>query len=139
MPPFSLGAPAAMAVSTDVGSVMLPKGVNAAGTHDNFERLAATFGTLRALGVKRGQILRTFLAEGALFGVVGSVALSIGLVVLVRRSLAGMASVRRAGLGLRGLGPDNGPPGPLQAAQAGRSARKEGGGVRVQLDPAELI
>ena len=27
----------------------------------------------------------------------------------------------------------------LQAAQAGRSARKEGGGVRVQLDPAELI
>jgi primosomal protein N' (replication factor Y) len=26
----------------------------------------------------------------------------------------------------------------LQAAQAGRSARKEGGGVRVQLDPAEL-
>ncbi len=29
-------------------------------------------GTLRALGVKRGQILRTFLAEGALFGVVGS-------------------------------------------------------------------
>jgi primosomal protein N' (replication factor Y) len=27
----------------------------------------------------------------------------------------------------------------LQAAQAGRSARKEGGGARVQLDPAELI
>jgi len=27
----------------------------------------------------------------------------------------------------------------LQAAQASRSARKEGGGVRVQLDPAELI
>ncbi len=27
----------------------------------------------------------------------------------------------------------------LAAAQAGRSARKEGGGVRVQLDPAELI
>jgi primosomal protein N' (replication factor Y) len=27
----------------------------------------------------------------------------------------------------------------LQAAQAGRSARKEGGGVRIQLDPAELI
>ena len=27
----------------------------------------------------------------------------------------------------------------LQAAQAGRSARKEGGGVRVQLDPPELI
>jgi primosomal protein N' (replication factor Y) len=27
----------------------------------------------------------------------------------------------------------------LQAAQAGRSARKEGGGVRVRLDPAELI
>jgi primosomal protein N' (replication factor Y) len=27
----------------------------------------------------------------------------------------------------------------LQAAQAARSARKEGGGVRVQLDPAELI
>ena len=27
----------------------------------------------------------------------------------------------------------------LQAAQAGRSARKEGGGVRVQLDPAEVI
>jgi primosomal protein N' (replication factor Y) (superfamily II helicase) len=27
----------------------------------------------------------------------------------------------------------------LQAVQAGRSARKEGGGVRVQLDPAELI
>ena len=27
----------------------------------------------------------------------------------------------------------------LQAAQAGRSARKEGGGVRVQLDPVELI
>jgi len=27
----------------------------------------------------------------------------------------------------------------LQAAQAGRSARKEGGGVRVQLDPADLI
>ena len=27
----------------------------------------------------------------------------------------------------------------LQAAQADRSARKEGGGVRVQLDPAELI
>ena len=26
----------------------------------------------------------------------------------------------------------------LQAAQAGRSARKEGGGVRVQLDPLEL-
>ena len=26
----------------------------------------------------------------------------------------------------------------LQAAQAGRSARKEGGGVRVQLDPPEL-
>ena len=35
-------------------------------------------GTLRALGVKRGQILRTFLAEGALFGVVGSL---VGLVV----------------------------------------------------------
>jgi len=35
-------------------------------------------GTLRALGVKRGQILRTFLAEGALFGVVGSF---VGLVV----------------------------------------------------------
>jgi putative ABC transport system permease protein len=31
-------------------------------------------GTLRALGVKRGQILRTFLAEGALFGVLGSLA-----------------------------------------------------------------
>jgi putative ABC transport system permease protein len=30
-------------------------------------------GTLRALGVKRAQILRTFLAEGALFGVVGSI------------------------------------------------------------------
>lgn len=29
--------------------------------------------------------------------------------------------------------------GALQAAQAGRSARKEGGGVRVQLDPPELI
>jgi primosomal protein N' (replication factor Y) len=27
----------------------------------------------------------------------------------------------------------------LHAAQAARSARKEGGGVRVQLDPAELI
>ena len=27
----------------------------------------------------------------------------------------------------------------LQAAQAARSARKEGGGVRVQLDPAEVI
>jgi primosomal protein N' (replication factor Y) len=27
----------------------------------------------------------------------------------------------------------------LQAAQAGRSARKEGGGVRVQLDPPEVI
>ena len=27
----------------------------------------------------------------------------------------------------------------LQAAQAGRSARKEGGGARVQLDPPELI
>ena len=27
----------------------------------------------------------------------------------------------------------------LQAAQAARSARKEGGGVRVQLDPADLI
>jgi primosomal protein N' (replication factor Y) len=27
----------------------------------------------------------------------------------------------------------------LQAAQAARSLRKEGGGVRVQLDPAELI
>ena len=27
----------------------------------------------------------------------------------------------------------------LAAAQAARSARKEGGGVRVQLDPAELI
>jgi primosomal protein N' (replication factor Y) len=27
----------------------------------------------------------------------------------------------------------------LAAAQAGRSARKEGGGVRVQLDPADLI
>ncbi|HEY5349201.1 MAG TPA: FtsX-like permease family protein [Candidatus Lustribacter sp.] len=35
-------------------------------------------GTLRALGVKRGQILRTFLAEGALFGVVGSL---FGLVI----------------------------------------------------------
>jgi putative ABC transport system permease protein len=36
-------------------------------------------GTLRALGVKRGQILRTFLAEGALFGVVGSLfGLAIG-------------------------------------------------------------
>jgi putative ABC transport system permease protein len=36
-------------------------------------------GTLRALGVKRGQILLTFLAEGALFGVVGSLAgLAIG-------------------------------------------------------------
>ncbi|HEV8020817.1 MAG TPA: FtsX-like permease family protein [Candidatus Lustribacter sp.] len=29
-------------------------------------------GTLRALGISRGGILRTFLAEGALFGVVGS-------------------------------------------------------------------
>jgi hypothetical protein len=27
----------------------------------------------------------------------------------------------------------------LQAAQAARSARKEGGGVRVQLDPPDLI
>jgi primosomal protein N' (replication factor Y) len=27
----------------------------------------------------------------------------------------------------------------LQAAQSARSARKEGGGVRVQLDPADLI
>jgi primosomal protein N' (replication factor Y) len=27
----------------------------------------------------------------------------------------------------------------LHAAQAARSARKEGGGARVQLDPAELI
>jgi primosomal protein N' (replication factor Y) len=27
----------------------------------------------------------------------------------------------------------------MHAAQAGRSSRKEGGGVRVQLDPAELI
>ena len=35
-------------------------------------------GTLRALGVKRGQILRTFLAEGALFGVAGSL---LGLVL----------------------------------------------------------
>jgi len=35
-------------------------------------------GTLRALGVKRGQILRTFLAEGALFGVVGSL---LGLLI----------------------------------------------------------
>jgi hypothetical protein len=47
----------------------------------------------------------------------------IGLVVLVRRPQAGMASVRRAGLGRRGLGPDNGPPGPLQAAQAAVSQR----------------
>ncbi len=35
-------------------------------------------GTLRALGVERGQILRTFLAEGALFGVVGSL---LGLLI----------------------------------------------------------
>jgi putative ABC transport system permease protein len=35
-------------------------------------------GTLRALGVKRGQILRTFLAEGALFGAVGSL---LGVVI----------------------------------------------------------
>jgi putative ABC transport system permease protein len=35
-------------------------------------------GTLRALGVRRGQILRAFLAEGALFGVVGS---ALGLVI----------------------------------------------------------
>jgi putative ABC transport system permease protein len=35
-------------------------------------------GTLRALGVQRGQILRTFLAEGVLFGVVGS---ALGLVI----------------------------------------------------------
>jgi putative ABC transport system permease protein len=36
-------------------------------------------GTLRALGVKRAQILRTFLAEGALFGVAGSlIGLAIG-------------------------------------------------------------
>ena len=35
-------------------------------------------GTLRALGVKRIQILRTFLAEGALFGLVGSL---LGLVI----------------------------------------------------------
>ena len=27
----------------------------------------------------------------------------------------------------------------LQAAQAGRSARKEGGGARVQLDPPDLM
>jgi hypothetical protein len=47
----------------------------------------------------------------------------IGLVVLARRPLAAMASVRRAGLGLRGLGPDNGPPGPLQAAQVAVSQR----------------
>jgi putative ABC transport system permease protein len=39
-------------------------------------------GTLRALGAKRGQILRTFLAEGALFGVVGSLlGLAIGCVL----------------------------------------------------------
>lgn len=31
-------------------------------------------GTLRALGAQRGQIFRTFLAEGALFGVAGSLA-----------------------------------------------------------------
>ena len=35
-------------------------------------------GTLRALGVRRGQILRTFLAEGALFGTIGSL---VGLVL----------------------------------------------------------
>ncbi len=39
-------------------------------------------GTLRALGVRRGQILRTFLAEGALFGVAGSLlGLAIGSVL----------------------------------------------------------
>jgi len=27
----------------------------------------------------------------------------------------------------------------LHAAQAGRSARKEGGGIRVELDPAEVV
>ena len=35
-------------------------------------------GTLRAIGVRRSQILRTFLAEGVLFGVVGS---ALGLVL----------------------------------------------------------
>lgn len=48
-------------------------------------------GTLRALGVKRGGILRTFLAEGALFGVAGS---AFGLVVgsvLARFSVAAVS------------------------------------------------
>ena len=39
-------------------------------------------GTLRALGVRRGQILRTFLAEGALFGVIGSaIGVALGCVL----------------------------------------------------------
>ena len=48
-------------------------------------------GTLRALGATRGQIFRTFLAEGALFGVVGSM---LGLVlggVLAQLSVGAVA------------------------------------------------
>jgi putative ABC transport system permease protein len=49
-------------------------------------------GTLRALGVRRGQILRTFLAEGALFGVVGSLA---GLVIGAALATFSVAAVSR--------------------------------------------
>jgi putative ABC transport system permease protein len=48
-------------------------------------------GTLRALGAKRGQIFRTFLAEGALYGVAGSLCgLAFGS-VLARYSVAAVS------------------------------------------------
>jgi len=49
-------------------------------------------GTLRALGVRRVQILRTFLAEGALFGVVGSL---FGLIIGSALATFSVAAVSR--------------------------------------------
>ncbi len=48
-------------------------------------------GTLRALGVRRGQILRTFLAEGALFGTIGSLAGLVLGCVLANFSVAAVS------------------------------------------------
>ncbi len=56
-------APRLMPVSTAVGSVMLPSGVNPAGAHDRLERLAGTFGTLRELAREHpGLFLAQFTA-----------------------------------------------------------------------------